>query len=195
MSIRQVIAPGMLLAAVLVIVAFLLFAPAPPVEQAASTATAAVASHSADSKIREMAPMSPPQAEKNSIVGSASAQNAIDTPEAKDDIFIRINEAMTTYSEEGLPVLTPYLAHSDPEIRDAAVEAIVQLAVPSGAEVLRNAARKAATSEEQIRMLQGAEFLELPRLPLDQLKKMIDDGTVQLPNPAPPSPAAAPTVP
>lgn len=185
MSIRQIITPGLLLAAMLIIVGYLFFAPAPPLEDAASNATVPATSRPANSKIIETAPLHALKAEKTSLAGSAPLQNTIDTPETKDDIFIRINEAMTTYSEEGLPVLKPYLTHSDPEIRDAAVEAIVQLAVPTGAEVLRDAARKAATSEEQIRMLQGAEFLELPRLPLDQLKKMMDDGTVQLPNPTP----------
>lgn len=182
MSIRQIITPGLLLAAMLIIVGYLFFAPAPPLEDASSNATVPATSRPATSKIAETEPLQALKAEKTSLAGSAPVQNAIDTPEAKDDIFIQINEAMTTYSEEGLPVLKPYLTHSDPEIRDAAVEAVVQLAVPAGAEVLRDAARKASTSEEQIRMLQGAEFLELPRLPLDELKKLIDSGAVQAPD-------------
>lgn len=112
-----------------------------------------------------------------------------DAPKQSEEIFQEIEDAMTTYSEEGLPVLKPYLSHPDPEIREAAVEAIVQLAVPSGAAVLKDAARRARSTEEQIRMLEGAEFLELPRLPLDKLRTMIESGEVQARVPIPPPPA------
>jgi hypothetical protein len=93
---------------------------------------------------------------------------------------------MTTYSEEGLPVLEPYLSHADPEIRAAATEAIIQLAVPAGAGVLRKAAKNSRNTEEQIQLLQGADFLELPRMPLDELKKLMQNGVVPGPSPATP---------
>jgi hypothetical protein len=90
----------------------------------------------------------------------------------------RIHEAMVTYSEEGLPVLEPYLTNSDPEIRSAAIEAIKQLAVPVAAPVLRSAAKNASSPQEEIEMLEAADFLELPRLPLDELKKLMEQGSV-----------------
>lgn len=179
---RQFIARGLVLAAALIVVGYLLFLPASPLENSGSAAPKPIVGHPAAAKIVGTAPLSASEVEKAPLAGFEPVQTAIDTPEARDDTFIRINEAMATYSEEGLPVLKPYLAHSDPEIRDVAVEAIVQLAVPTGAEVLRNAARKAPTPEERIRMLQAAEFLELPRLPLEQLKKLIERGEVQLPD-------------
>ena len=85
---------------------------------------------------------------------------------------------MVTYSKEGLPTLVPYLTNSDPEIRSAAIEAIKQLAVPVAAPVLRSAAKNASSPQEEIEMLEAADFLELPRLPLDELKKLMEQGSV-----------------
>ena len=85
---------------------------------------------------------------------------------------------MVTYSEEGLPVLKAYLTNSDPEVRLAAIEAIKQLAVPSGAEVLQAAVKNAKTAEEAKEMLVAAEFLKLPRLPISELKRLIKEGKI-----------------
>ena len=130
----------------------------------------------------------------NAIARPTSGQKAVgekQTPdlgapeETKSATLERINEAMTTYSAEGLPTLKAYLSNSDPEIRAAALEAIIQLAVPEGAQVLREAAKSAKTAREQIEMLEGAEFLELPRLPVGELKKLIQSGAIRVPQQLP----------
>jgi hypothetical protein len=97
---------------------------------------------------------------------------------AKGQDLDRVHDAMVTYSEEGLPVLKAYLTNSDPEVRLAAIEAIEQLAVPSGAEVLQAAAKNAKTAEEAKEMLAAAEFLKLPRLPISELKRLIKEGKI-----------------
>jgi hypothetical protein len=73
-----------------------------------------------------------------------------------------ILEAMTLYSREGLPPLVAYLRHHDPEIVALAIEAIVQLGQPEGAEVLRSAARRTSDQMLMQEMLDAADFLELP---------------------------------
>ena len=97
---------------------------------------------------------------------------------AKGQDLDRVHDAMVTYSEEGLPVLKAYLTNSDPEVRLAAIEAIKQLAVPSGAEVLQAAVKNAKTAEEAKEMLVAAEFLKLPRLPISELKRLIKEGKI-----------------
>lgn len=93
--------------------------------------------------------------------------------ETKEQALGTIDAAMSTYSEEGLPILTPYLGHEDPDIRSATIEAMKQLAVPEAAKVLRRAAKSAKNDRERIDMLQAAEFLELPRLPLSEVRKLL----------------------
>jgi hypothetical protein len=102
----------------------------------------------------------------------------------------RIHDAMVTYSEEGLPVLEGYLANSDKEVRLAAIEAIKQLSVPAGADVLLAAAKKAKTPEEIKEMMEAAEFLKLPRLPAEEVRKLFNDGKL-----SPPQEASTPSAP
>lgn len=86
----------------------------------------------------------------------------IDAPEQRQATIDAIDEAVVTYSPEGLKVLGPLLADPDPAIRAATVEGIIQLGARQGADVLRRAARTTRNPSEQVRMLQAAEFLELP---------------------------------
>lgn len=81
---------------------------------------------------------------------------------ARDTVLEMIDEATVTYDVEGLVTLGPLLRHADPEIREAAVEGIVQLSEPSGAKTLREAARRTSDPRERDRMIEAAEFLELP---------------------------------
>ena len=103
--------------------------------------------------------------------------------ETKAQTLELIDAAMSTYSDEGLPALKSYLSHSDPDIRSATVEALKQLAVPQAADALRQAAKSARNDRERISMLEAAEFLELPRLPLSEVKKLLRDGTISMPAP------------
>jgi len=150
-------------------------------ESAALLAPSAVPAH----VNRSPASATAQSASGQKVLGETAPQDLGTSEDAKAATLETINEAMTTYSAEGLPVLRPYLKNPDPEIRAAALEAIVQLGVPEGAQVLREAANSAKTTREQIEMLQGAEFLELPRLPVGELKKLIQSGAIRIPQQLP----------
>lgn len=81
---------------------------------------------------------------------------------ARTAVLAMIEEAMVTYSEEGLVVLGPLLRHPDPAIRAAAIDGVVQLGETSGAKVLREASRRVGNSSDAAKMIEAAEFLELP---------------------------------
>jgi len=95
-------------------------------------------------------------------VDQALSANTADDEEASIAVFTMIEEATVTYSDEGLTVLGPLLRHRDPEIRAAAIDGLVNLGQTSGAKVLREAARRVSDAAEARKMIQAAEFLELP---------------------------------
>jgi HEAT repeat protein len=80
----------------------------------------------------------------------------------KAAVYAQIHEAMVTYSPEGVKALEPMLADAEPEIREAAINAIIQIGEKSGADALRRAARKTKLPRERMRMLEAADFIELP---------------------------------
>lgn len=82
-------------------------------------------------------------------------------------ILERIDDAIVTYSPEGVGMIAPYLSSGDVEIREAAVEALMQLGEPSGAELLRKAARSAANARERNQLLEAAAFIDLPPVELE----------------------------
>ena len=75
----------------------------------------------------------------------------------------KIQAAITIYSDEGVAVVEPMLASPDLEIREMAIEAMKQIAIPGAAETLRRTANKPTTSpiEKKI-LLEAAEFIDLP---------------------------------
>jgi hypothetical protein len=83
---------------------------------------------------------------------------------AKEQTLSVIHNAMTTWSEEGVPVIQPYLSSPDREIRVEAIEAMKQLGVPQAAAALRAAAKRTTNPDEREVMLEAAEFAELPPL-------------------------------
>lgn len=104
---------------------------------------------------------------RESIGGGISAM-APAVSEEKRKQLDEIQAAMVTYSAESLPVLKPYLSSPDPQVRAAAIDAVVQLAAPEGADLLRGAAKSAKSPEEQEKLLQAASYLELPRFPVEE---------------------------
>jgi hypothetical protein len=81
---------------------------------------------------------------------------------AREVVLEAIEDASTTYSPEGFVVLSPLLNHPDREIREAAIEGMVQLGESSGAQILRAAAKKARDPRDAEEMIEAAEFLEIP---------------------------------
>jgi hypothetical protein len=66
-----------------------------------------------------------------------------------------INDAMTTWSEEGLAVLQPLLSHPSARVRAETVDAIIQMDLPAANPMLRAAARRASAPAERRRLEQA----------------------------------------
>jgi type IV secretory pathway VirB10-like protein len=74
----------------------------------------------------------------------------------------RIQEAISTYSAEGVPILKPLLLSPDLEIREQAIEGMKQLDAPEAAAALREAAKKVTDPRDRQAMLEAADFVDLP---------------------------------
>jgi|JI6StandDraft_1071083.scaffolds.fasta_scaffold00642_15 hypothetical protein len=113
------------------------------------------------------------------------AKAAAPWPDSKDHqgVIAAIQAAAITYEVVKLPEIQPYLAHPDPVVRAAAMNGIVELGYPSGAQVLREAAARAATSEEAALLNAKADYLLLPST--YQLMKSKKFGLPMPANPAP----------
>jgi hypothetical protein len=96
------------------------------------------------------------------VVRTSLAADTANQPPLKDMVLEVIEDATVTYDVQGLTVLAPLLHHRDPEIREAALEGIIQLGETAGAKTLREAARRAKDPQEVRRLIEAAEFLELP---------------------------------
>jgi len=99
--------------------------------------------------------------------------------EQKFGLFEALREASAIYSPEGIPLIEPSLYSSDPEIREAAADALVVLGETAGAAVLRKAASRARNPREAVALIERAEYLELPpgRLLLRERKPDSASGT------------------
>jgi HEAT repeat protein len=98
-----------------------------------------------------------------SLVASGDAVVTM-TSAQRDAIETTINEAMSTYSAEGVPALEPYLSHPDAAIRSEAIEAMKQIDDPAAAVALRQAAGEEKDSAKRRALLEAADFVELPSL-------------------------------
>jgi hypothetical protein len=84
-------------------------------------------------------------------------------PDSREAILVKIQDAMATYSDEGVVVVEPLLFSPDLEIRESAIEAMKQIGTPGAAKSLRRAANKPAISPMDKKIfLETAEFIELP---------------------------------
>lgn len=83
-------------------------------------------------------------------------------PIAKPEILESIHEAAISYSAEELPKIQPFLLHSDPEVRAAALQGMITLGDAAAAPLLRNAAQLAISPEEATALRQAADYVELP---------------------------------
>jgi hypothetical protein len=73
-----------------------------------------------------------------------------------------MHEAVISYDPTNLPVIARYLDHADLILRTAALESMLQMGDKAAAPLLRAAAKKTASPQEAIAMLQAADYLELP---------------------------------
>ncbi|HSP43104.1 MAG TPA: hypothetical protein VLO11_09550 [Luteolibacter sp.] len=95
---------------------------------------------------------------------------------AKSAAMEKMNDAATTYDPAQLAVIRPYLASADPELRSAAVDAMIVLGDASAGAMLREAAARLQSEEEAQSMLEAADYVELPPANLKELTKRNRDG-------------------
>jgi len=112
---------------------------------------------SADFASSTSLPVAGPQTGANMVADSGGK-----VAEPKQDVLDAIDDAAYTFSPQALPFLAERLNDPDPDIREAAIDGIMQLSEPAGIEVLRKAARTAKTPQEKRRLLEAADWLALP---------------------------------
>ena len=103
--------------------------------------------------------------ERNSQVAEINSDQVKDplTLAAEKEAAIEImQDASTSYDPKELPVIRPYLESPDPEIRDAAVDAMIVLGDASAGPMIRDAAKKVSSPEERKKMEKAADYVELP---------------------------------
>ena len=100
-----------------------------------------------------------------------AAKPAPNVLESKEAAIEQLQEVATTYDPAGLPKIRGYLANSDPELRAAAVNAMIVIGDASAGPMLREAARKLASVEEAKTMEEAANYVELPSADLKELLK------------------------
>lgn len=78
----------------------------------------------------------------------------------------RIEAAVVTYAVESLPALAVYLTHADAAVREAARDGFLQMGLTEGAAHLRAAADRVRDPREAVQLLDAADFLDLPTVPV-----------------------------
>jgi len=114
-----------------------------------------------------------PAPDKRPGDGSAATPNPppAELEKARDLAIEKMQEAATSYDPAELPVIRPYLESPDPELREAAVDAMMVLGDASAGPMLREAAKKLDSIEESYKMVKAAEFLELPPADLKKISE------------------------
>jgi hypothetical protein len=85
----------------------------------------------------------------------------------------QVEEAMATWSEEGLAELQPLLSHPSARVRAEVVDAIIQMDLPAASPMLRAAARRASSAAERRRLEQAADFNDLPSISSEELQQIM----------------------
>lgn len=92
-------------------------------------------------------------------------------PVIKEEILESVHQASITYDPKELPVIQKYLLDADPEIREAARNAMIVLGDASAGPMLRDASKLAPTPHEAVAMLEAADYVELPSGTLNLKKR------------------------
>jgi hypothetical protein len=80
----------------------------------------------------------------------------------KEEIVPYLEEASTRYDETSVQLISPYLDNQDPEVRNAAVNAMLVSGRASGAGPLRLASKRLIDPHEAVSYLEAVDYLELP---------------------------------
>ncbi len=107
-------------------------------------------------------------------IRASTAQH--ETPAAAKDAAIeKIQDAATTYDPAQLAVIRPYLTSADPELRAAAVDAMIVLGDATAGAMLRQAAATIGPGNEATAMMKAADYVELPSANLKELTQKTRD--------------------
>lgn len=154
---------------------------APPgATPAQSTATAPVSAPSARSAPTP-ARLAASEEVAAPVATPVTPQSAPLSAPAKAAALEAMHEAMVTYDPAKLPAIAAYLNHADEDLRQAALDNMIQMGEAAAAPLLRTASEKARSPQEALAMLDAADFLELPPAQLSVNRR-----------PAPPADAPAP---
>jgi hypothetical protein len=166
-------------AALILGAAILLLMPAPEPPQAAAPAPTPAAAKRPATTYADLGGSTPTSADAASPSASPTPSNepfvpvpdknglipVVDNAEdlKRSQINDTINEAVVTYSAEGIKVIRPYLTDSDPEIRESALNGMIQLGVPEAAKALREVSKQSSLkAKERLKLLEAADFIDLP---------------------------------
>jgi len=98
--------------------------------------------------------------EKRTMVEVGGAESS--RPANRESILTLLDDLATTYDAAELPKIQPYLVNADPEIRQAALNAMLVLGDGAASPLLREAAGKLSNPREATALLDAADHLELP---------------------------------
>lgn len=84
----------------------------------------------------------------------------------------KMDDASTSYDPAQLPIIQPYLESSDPKLREAAIDAMINLGDAAAAPMLRDAAAKLKSDLEAKKMNEAADYLELPSANFKEISEM-----------------------
>lgn len=104
----------------------------------------------------------PPLAPGKSTRVRAEARPPAADPARQAEAAAIIQEAVVTYSPDGVAAIRPFLKDPDPAIRQAARDGMVQLGEADAVPVLREAALQAEDPEEIASLREAADLLALP---------------------------------
>lgn len=94
--------------------------------------------------------------------GSTSPEPRMASAERREEVRQAIDEAVMTYSPEGVKAIRPYLDDADPEIRGMARDGMVQLGEQDAIPLLREAALHRKDQSEIASLHEAADLLALP---------------------------------
>lgn len=113
-----------------------------------------------------------PKQEANLPTLPRSRDHSEQSGEHREVVFQEIQSAVITYSPEAVKPIALHLTDSDPEIREAARQGLVQLGESAAIPFLRHAARQLDEIESKA-CQEAASFLELPSWSLTEEARAI----------------------
>ena len=82
-----------------------------------------------------------------------------------------MDDAATSYDAAELPKIQPYLVNPDPQLREAAMNAMIVLGDASAGAMMREAAKSMSSPEEAVKLLKSADYVELPSADIKKISE------------------------